>query len=430
MRARAALAAITALIVVASGGWIAAQWPDPVASGPAADFASPDPQSPWLPEYVPDSARLPAMWASMNEALRAKDRARFLAHATGAARDQLALWWDNTSKIGWSTAYIVPQLGGDGGEGAFLGAELAFSSQPLRGSGDRDSGYRLTQGYGYDITTSGSGDHLRLTAFTPTAPMPWDEGPIHVVKRPHVVLFGMADERELVEATADTAEQGAVKAIQAITDLGGTVPMDGFISGITDDAERFARWQYGDHPPEGDMRVAAYAQATQRPAGRSDLFESDIAVGDATSGVQVMMGPLSADQRLSTFTHEFAHGLHYAAAPLTSYDDPPASVYEGFATYIELRTGLTDRRWLSEWRVQSLVANEGAAALTDESLRSTDAWLAYLAAGSYYLFLAENGGDPWQLALDGANSWDTSLVEIVNDPRFSTERWQQWMAQQ
>ena len=46
----AALAAATALVVLASGGWIASQWPEQVASGPAADFASPDPQSPWLPE--------------------------------------------------------------------------------------------------------------------------------------------------------------------------------------------------------------------------------------------------------------------------------------------------------------------------------------------------------------------------------------------
>ena len=430
MKLRPLLAGVTALIVVASGGWIASQLPDAPASGPAADFASPDPQSPWLPAYVPDSARLPHAWEAMNEALRAKDREGFLEHATGSARDQLALWWDNTTKIGWQTAYVVPQLGSDGGEGAFLGAELAFSSQPLRGSGDRDSGYRLTQGYGYNITTTGSGDDLRITEFTPWMPMPWDEGAIHVAKRDHVVLFGLDDEKELVEANADTAERGAQLAIEAITDLGGAVPMNGFISGITADAQRFSRWQYGDRTPEGNMQIAAYAQATERPSMRSDLFEPDIAVGDATSGVQVMMGPLSSDQRLATFTHEFAHGLHYAASPMTSYDAPPTAVYEGFATYIELRTGITSRDWLGYWQVQDLVAKRGAAALSDESLRDTDAWLSYVAAGSYYLFLAENGGDPWQLALDGARSWDTTLIDIVQDPRFSVEKWQAWMKRQ
>ncbi|MCG1037895.1 hypothetical protein, partial [Polaribacter sargassicola] len=115
-------------------------------------------------------------------------------------------------------------------------------------------------------------------------------------------------------------------------------------------------------------------------AFRSDFFESDVAVGDATSGVLVMMGPLSAEDRLATFTHEFAHGLHYAAAPLTSFDAPPVAVYEGFATYIELRTGITDIRWLQEQEVKDLVASQGVAALSDQALtEGDDAWLSYIA---------------------------------------------------
>lgn len=178
----------------------------------------------------------------------------------------------------------MPTVGTDGGEGAFLGAGLAFSSRTLRGSGDLDAGYRLTQGFGYDITTTGDGDDLRLTAFEPWMPMPWDEGPLHVAKRDHVVLYGMADESELVEATADTAEQGAVLAIETITDLGGSVPMSGFVSGMTADQDRMDRWQFGDDVPEGDPHIAGYATATNRPFNRSDLFESDIAVGDRPRG--------------------------------------------------------------------------------------------------------------------------------------------------
>lgn len=423
------IAAATAVVIAASAAWAAPRWPQVVASGPAADFTDPDPQSPWLPDHVPDSVRLPHAWVSMNEALREKDRERFLSYATGDARDDLALWWDNTTKIGWQTAYIVPTLGSAGGEGAFVGAELAFSARPLRGSGDADAGYRLTQGYGYDITTTGSGEKLRISSFEPWTSMPWDEGPIHAVKRDHVVLYGMEDEKALVDATADTAEKAAVKAIDAIADLGGTVPMKGFVAGITDSHDRMNRWYAGDEETV-DLDVAAYAQATQRPASRSDLFESDIAVGGSTSGVQVVMGPLSADNRLATFTHEFAHGLHYSAAPLTSFDEPPIAVYEGFATYIELRTGLTERDWLGYWEVQDLVAEHGAAALDDETFSEDDAWLSYVAAGSYYLFLAENGGDPWRLALDGARALDENLIQIVDDPRFSEQAWKDWLAQQ
>src|SRR5690606_14806998 len=142
-----------------------------------------------------------------------------------------------------------------------------------------------------------------------------------------------------------------------------------------------------------------------------------------------MMGPLSAGQRLTTFTHEFAHGLHYAAAPLSSYDAPPVSVYEGFATYIEPRTDLTPIEWLQDRRVQDLVATRGAAALDDDSSGTEDAWLSYLAAGSYYLFLAENGADPWKLALDGADTSGRSLIDIAGDPAFSEERWRAWVSE-
>ncbi|MDT0157772.1 hypothetical protein Q9R19_09060 [Microbacterium sp. ARD32] len=422
------IVALTVLVLVLSGGWAASAWPEQPALGPAADFASPDPQAAWLPDYVPDSVRYPQAWTSMNRALRAKDRDAFLSYAEGQARTQLALWWDNTALIGRGTAYIVPAVGSDGGEGAFLGAELAFSSRPLRGSGDKDAGYRLTAGFSYDIVTTGEGDAMRITSFEPQTPMPWDEGPLHVAKRDHVVLYGMADEKTLVDATVDTAERAAVLAIRTITDLGGAVPMSGFVSGITDHQDRMDRWRFGDDVPAGDPQISGYATATTRPVGRSDLFEADIAVGDATSGVLVMMGPLSADQRLATFTHEFAHGLHYAAAPLTSFDDPPVAVYEGFATYIELRTGLTDVGWLRDRRVRDLIASKGAAALSDTAFDGDDAWLSYVAAGSYYLFAAENGGDPWQLALDGARSWDRSLIQVMNDPRFSEAAWQAWLA--
>lgn len=365
----------------------------------------------------------------MNEALREHDRERFLSYTDGDARDRLALWWDNTALLGRGTAYIVPAIGSDGGEGAFLGAELAFSSRPLRGSGDADAGYRLTQGFAYDIETTGTGDDLRITSFTPVSPMPWDEGTLYAARRDHVVLYGMADEQALVDAGIDEAEQGAVLALTTITELGASVPMTGFVSGITDDEERMRRWQFGEDAPEGDPWIAGYATATNRPSLRSDLFDADIAVGRASSGVLVMLGPLSADQRLSTFTHEFSHGLHYAAAPLTPDHAAQTAVYEGFATYVELRAGTTDIRWLGDRRLKRLIASQGAAAVSEEAFVGEDAWLSYLAAGSYYLFVAENGGDPWKLALDGAEAReDENLVGIADDPRFSEARWKAWIA--
>ena len=70
LRPKPIIVALTVLALLLSGGWAASEWPEVPATGRSADFASPDPQAPWLPDYVPDSAQYPKAWASMNAALR------------------------------------------------------------------------------------------------------------------------------------------------------------------------------------------------------------------------------------------------------------------------------------------------------------------------------------------------------------------------
>ena len=428
MRTKIIALTATALIVAASAVTTVIAWPASPPAGPAADFATQPDGAAWDVPALSDADQYPSAWMSMNEALRAKDRETFLSYSEGEAREQLELWWDNTTKIGWTTAYLLPAVGSDLGEGALLGMELTFAQTPLRGSGNADAGYRLTQAFSYDITTVGTGDDMRITTFEPQWAMPWDEGPIHVERREHVVLYGMADERALIEATVDVAEEGARLALSTITDLGGSTPMTGFVSGITGDQERMSRWEYGGEDPGWDIEVAGYAEPTVRPPNRSDFLEDDIATGDRTSGVLVMMGPYSAEQRLVTFTHEFAHGLHFAAAPLGGYAQPPTALFEGFATYVEVAAGLAPTDIFRIPEVKAAIAAEGIDAFSEENLRDDDAWIGYAAAGSYFQFLAVHGGDPWELAVAGSDSTEEDLVAIADDERFSEAAWQAWVA--
>jgi len=33
---------------------------------------------------------------------------------------------------------------------------------------------------------------------------------------------------------------------------------------------------------------------------------------------------------------------------------------------------------------------------------------------------------PWRLALDGADAWEKSLIDLVDDPAFGEQQWQRW----
>src|SRR5690606_22802947 len=126
-------------------------------------------------------------------------------------------------QIGWKTGYIDPieEIAQD--MQVLLGVDFTFSASPLRGTGDEEAGLTMLHGFVYDITTEGSEDGLVITSLTPQHPMPWDDGEIYAVHNEHVVHYGLADERNLVDATADEAERTAKIALEAVQRLGGEV---------------------------------------------------------------------------------------------------------------------------------------------------------------------------------------------------------------
>lgn len=443
------IAGLGVFALVMTGLYAVVSWPRSPESGPVADL--PARGMPWMPfdEQSPDDM----LWLGVNDAMRNKDRDALLSFASGEAVDQLARWWDNTTAIGWDTAVMTPSWVDPEDETkayVVLGAQFGFAAKPLRGSGNRDSDLQLVQGLTYIVTLSPLPEEQRsidkyynddgtlkeqepvaarkITSLTPAYhPNPWDEGDLHVAKRDHVVLFGMADEAALVDATADEAERSAVTAIETVRSMGGEVPQEGFVSAITDDPDRVTRWQFGSSSP-WDLDVAGFARPTLRPPSTEPWLDARIATGDATSGTIVVMGPLSADQRPETFVHEFAHALHNTGAP-SSLDRPPRAVMEGFARYTEWQAGLSEP-WYTDPEVRAAVAERGADAFDDESLTSANGSIAYEAAGSYYVFAAEKGYSPWEMALDAKRGF-AGLVgysELHDD--ISIPAWQQWLAAQ
>lgn len=364
-------------------------------------------------------------WAALNEAMQNHDREAFLSFGAGEAKEQMARWWDNTTKIGWDTAYMLPHvdLSSDPVEYVFLGANLAFSATPPRGAGSEDGGLLLTQGFPYRVTFEEEGADLTITSLEPTHYMPWDEGEIHVAERDHVVLYGMADEAALVDANADLAEEMAVRALEAIGTLAGDLHVEGFVSSITDEQQRFGEWQW---EPNDD--VAGFARPTSRP-NPSPYLPENVATGDRTSGGLVSMGPRSADQRADTFVHEFAHILHYVGRPTGSRGDSRG--YEGFARFFEEYAGIKDIR--TDDAVKRAVAEEGFGAFDVEALRDRDDLtrvnVAYAAAGLYFKFVHERGEDVWDFALETIRPYyDFEGASFALGPDFSEPEWQAWVA--
>lgn len=446
--AQITIAAFGVFALLLAGIYWAVMWPRVPTSGPAADAQGE--YAPWTYDD-PVGLEQDAMWEEMNTALLEKDREKFLSWATGDAVAQLGQWWDNTTAIGWDVAAISPTDYGvdeDGTQEVLLGAQFAFAAHPERGSGNSDAALNLIQGFQYDVTFEPTADEgssfddynedgslkedtsemPKITSIVPAGdPNPWDEGPIHVAKRDHAVLFGMADESALVDANADAAEESAVIALDTIRAMGGDLPLDGFVSAITDDTARFERWLYGTGT-QWDMDVAGFARPTYRPAMPATYLDPSIATGFDTSGTLVVMGPLSGDGRERTFVHEFAHALHHTAAP-GAFIDPPAAVMEGFARYFEWTAGMSEPRF-TEPRVSDAIAQYGADAFGDEALKSTDASVAYEAAGSYYQFAASKGVSPWELALSARTGFGGLVGYAELHEGVSIPEWQAWVAAQ
>ncbi|MEJ6488242.1 hypothetical protein PQI23_00705 [Leucobacter sp. USCH14] len=428
--ARLIIIGVTVLCLGAAGAVAAVNWPRPYPMGEAAAVPTGDSSPIWVEDdFDMETSTYDQAWFDMNTALQTHDRELFLSFADGDAEAQLALWWDNLSAIGWTTGFITPNTDADGSQLVNIGVDLGFPANEMRGSGSADAGLILTQGSYYRITTTGSGESLRITSFVPRDVIqPWDDGKLYVERRDHVVLFALEDERELVTRSIDEAEEAAVTTLELATRMGGDVPQTGFTSGITGSDERLERWRYGNsEKPEGEIDAAGFARSLYRPSQASEIIDPTIATGDATGGTTVILGPGADFDRRVVFIHEFAHAIHYTAAPSQSWSTSTAAL-EGFARYAEYASGASE--FVAYPELKSAVATLGVDVFSDDRIyQESGATEAYDAAGSYYLFVAENGGDPWALAVDSVTEGRPIFeVSAEMSPALTAENWQQWVA--
>ncbi|MFD5599117.1 hypothetical protein ACFWHR_03570 [Leucobacter sp. NPDC058333] len=428
--AKLIIAGVTVLCLGVAGLAAYVNWPDPYPVGAAASLPAGERDPLWADRNTTvETSSHEKIWHDMNTALQTQDRELFLSYADGDAKGQLALWWDNLSAIGWTTGYVSPNTDADGSQVVTIGVDLAFPANQMRGSGAIDAGLILTQGFTYKITTAGSDDDLRITSFVPgDVIMPWDDGKLYVERRDHVVLFALEDERALVTEHIDEAERSAVETIDLATKMGGEIPQTGFASGITGSDERFERWRFGTEvPTEGKVDASAFARPSFRPYQASEIIDPKLAVGSETGGTTVIMGPGAAYDFRLVFIHEFAHAIHFTAAPELSWSYSKASM-EGFARYAEYASGASE--FVAYPELKNAVATLGAGAFADERFTmEPDVHFAYDSAGSCYLFVAENGGDPWALAVDAVTQGrDITDLAAETSPTLSVANWQQWVA--
>lgn len=436
-RTRTIIAAVSLSLTAVLAAAAAYTWVVPsVKTGEAADFET-EGESLWLQDGgFAEQTLYAAAWNEMNRAMQEGDREAFLSHAKGDAVDQLARWWDNTDRIGWTTGFAQPYRdeSGDTYERLLLGADLGFTQRPIRGGGSADAGKILAVSAEYEIQTEGEGDDLVITSMIPAGvPAPWDEAAMVVERGEHVVVVGTADEQQLVEATVASADEAAAIALDAATTLGAETPESGFVVAITDDPSQFSSWYVDSDEVDSARAAEGFTRLTARVAWITDLLDAEIAasVSNENAGAYVVLGPGTKDYRLNALVHEFAHVMHATAVPTRGMFQSYAAE-EGFAQYVGLVGGTAGTSLVGP-AVQAAVAERGANAMSNESFRSADVAVAYNVAGSYYEFVADQGGDPWELAVAARSTGTASLASLVTvgvgiDGNFSEDRWKAWVA--
>lgn len=433
-RARTAqliISGVTAILLVAIGGIVLVGWPSD-ADGASADIPSGSSDA-WVPtaDLEVDESR-PAWLEALSAGLEDGDRAKFLSMSSGQGAEALARWWDGTERIGRTLSFADSYDTMDSYEAEkppsylMLGGQLRFASHPDRGSGTEDAGLQLTQNFAYELVLDGAGEDAKISGLTPkNSPMPWDDGEIYAVERDHVTVYGMADERALVDANADVAEEAAVLAFDTLERIGGEAPIDGFVVAFTDREDRFDRW-FGE---DIEMNAAGFAGSTLRPNEYTDSLPPSVATGTRSSGSLVALGPASTSNREQVLVHEFAHVIQESAVPYELMLPQSAAPTEGFARYFENAAGVGDP-YFADPAVRASILSRGESAMSDELLVSADANAAYAVAGSFYQFVEDSGGSAWQLALDRDGGFSMDLRAKLQDDAFGEAEWQAWAAAQ
>ena len=280
-------------------------------------------------------------------ALKAHDRAAFLAFAAGSAQPAMANWWDNLDAIGFDTGAVSGPTG-DGsatqldehGRGTVT-FEIGVHSplDPTRRAGDPDRIPRASvpsTRYDLDVHLATVGGDATITSWRPhDVVAPWDGPKLYVRKDRNVVVAGLESDAARVDAVVTDAQAAAAWTLDFFhTRFEPLVRQAGFLVFVTTDPATSAGWF--SKPADlkgwfGDRAAAAFpliGQAGPNPRGG----------GAPIGGARVVVpGTPSGDGLRATLVHEFTHVLY---APDGRWHSPagstvPAWVPEGAARLVE-----------------------------------------------------------------------------------------------
>ncbi|MCU1356629.1 MAG: hypothetical protein JWM89_2047 [Acidimicrobiales bacterium] len=280
-------------------------------------------------------------------ALKAHDRAAFLAFAAGSAQPAMANWWDNLDAIGFDTGAAsgptgdgsVTRLDAHGRGTVTLEIGVHSPLDPTRRDGDPIHTTRPSvpsTRYDLDVQLATVGRHPTITSWRPhDVVAPWDGPKLYVRKDRNVVVAGLESDAARVDAAVADAQAAAAWTIDFFHDrFEPLVRQAGFVVFVTTDPTTSAGWF--PKPADlkgwfGDRTAAAFPLAGQ--AGKRE-GPGEAPIGGARV---VVPGTQIGDGLRATLVHEFTHVLY---APDGRWHSPggstmPAWVPEGAARLVE-----------------------------------------------------------------------------------------------
>lgn len=377
-------------------------------------------------------------WFEINQALKNQDKDAFLSFGEGQAREAMALWWDNSSTLGWDFALITPEVSHprpapEDASTVILASNLGFPASPPWARGNPHAGQNFLHAAQYEIEATGSGSTLKIKSLVPKTVSPLDESDFYAAKRENVILYGKADEKSFIDAKADEAQEEAETALGAVAGFTDEHFVEGFSAAVTSDEETLERWTadtsdfmlstqqpYGlllDQPKRAQTLILDHDQASV-PLEAYLLATPEI-VFDTTFFESARWDFELAFIRSSIL-------LTYYGTPIPDLIDP---VTEAFVRYLSAQSK-GDIPLSSE--TKSLIESRGVGAVsTHFSGEDTDAEFTrnVEAMMNYFQFLDHTGEDPWDTFLEAQRS-STEVVSIAHNRsgRQSVEEWLNWVA--
>jgi hypothetical protein len=403
--------------------------------------AAPAGGSGWDPSSLPTAgggggiaADVQALLDRHNRALKAQDRAAFVANFAAGSRAAAGAGtlFANLNKFPFDSAQYqligqAARVFSAGGNGSTTQVDVAFVHQ-VSGVDVRP----VTEWYRWTLVRSNPNAPLTINEVTGSPsingsnrwvyyPAPWDLGPLTVIKRHNVILTAVAGKDATVMASvADVAEQAVNDNLTGWQGPAGTSP--GLLVVGTSNRDMFYELYSGranQHGNEAGLTVQLLAASSVDAPGSAPVYGGARITLDLTTSY--FTDNHGADKPITLLRHEGAHAL---VAPLLSASpEPPMWVVEGFAEYMASRFApataevfIADLRKYVAGRSDAFVGKwDGKSLPTDDQVYSPVGTVGnanYALSTLAYRFIAAHGGQHAVCAFVAANYQATGRDDV------------------